>query len=320
MGMDQSPRNPLLGPTFKPAPMADTPLVLRDTSGKGQGLFATRPITRGERVLAEAPLITQRQPVSNATILAALTRLSDGDQRQYFALANAWVGVLPPPLGIFKTNALPCGDHDQSRGLAAETVAIFPLGSRFNSSCEPNVNNYWDEQHRQITFWAVRDIAEGEELCICYGAPLASRADRRARLESSFRFVCNCVACAREGAALKASDDRRVTISRLYDQIATCGSNPADGVRKVKEALRLLKTEHLIGSHGASFYYDAFQFCISVADVRNAKAWVTKAWEGYCVERGPESTDAVKMAMYMQNSGAHLAFDILPRKRLVGPD
>ncbi|TFK92493.1 SET domain-containing protein [Polyporus arcularius HHB13444] len=297
--------------------MADTPFVLRDISGKGKGLFATRPITRGERVLAEAPLITQRQPVSNATILLALARLSDTDQRRYFNLANASVGLLAPPLGMFKTNALPCGDHDQSRGLAVDTAAIFPLGSRFNSSCEPNVNNYWNESLNQITFWAVRDIAEGEELCICYGTPLAKRADRRARLESSFRFVCNCVACAREGAALKESDDRRVSISRLYDEIATCGSNPRS---RRAETLKLLEAENLLGSHGASFYYDAFQFCISVADVRNAKAWVTKAWEGYCVERGPQSSDAVKMAAYMQDPRAHPAFDLLPRKTLVGPD
>ncbi len=54
--------------------------------------------------------------------------------------------------------------------------------------------------------------------------------------------------------------------------------------------------------------------------MRNAKAWVTKAWEGYCVERGPQSSDAVKMAAYMQDPRAHPAFDLLSRKKLVGPD
>ena len=31
----------------------------------------------------------------------------------------------------------------------------------------------------------------------------------------------------------------------------------------MKMALKLLVAENLVGSHGASFYYDAFQFCIS---------------------------------------------------------
>lgn len=100
-----------------------------------------------------------------------------------------------------------------------------------------------------------------------------------------------------------------------------------------------------MGSHAASFYYDAFQFCVSesqyaypplpqcrcshlgplstlvgVSDVRNAKAWVTKAWEAYCVERGPESSDARKMLEYKANPRAHMACGLLSKKTLVGPD
>ena len=54
--------------------------------------------------------------------------------------------------------------------------------------------------------------------------------------------------------------------------------------------------------------------------MRNAKAWATKAWEGYCAERGTKSPDAVKMATYMQDPRAHLAFGLLPKRSLVGPD
>ncbi|KAI1794323.1 SET domain-containing protein [Ganoderma leucocontextum] len=300
--------------------MTDAPFTVQDVPGKGQGVVAMRPIARGELILAEAPLLTQSQPHSNATVLAALTSLSDPDQRQFFSLANAWRGTYPPPLGIFKTNGLPCGDHDTSRGQAAGSAAIFAIGSRFNSSCQPNVNNYWDENRRKITFWATSDIAAGEELSICYGDELAAREDRRRRLESAFRFVCGCVACSRDGAELKASDERRAAVARFYDEIGACGNNPTMGVRKVKAALRLLTEEGLLHHRGASFYYDAFQFCVSVADIKNAKAWVKKAWEAYCVSRGPESENAVKMAAYMEDVRKHPAFDLLPRKTLAGPE
>ena len=211
------------------------PFSVQDVPGKGKGIVATRAIAQGELVLAEAPLFKQIRSRSNATVLAALSAHSDADQRQYFSLANAWRGTVPPPLGIFQTNVLPCGDNDASRGAAADTGAIFLLGSRFNSSCQPNVNNYWDARTQKITFWATRAIAAGEELCICYGDELAPREDRRRRLESAFRFVCGCVACSREGAGLRASDERRVAIARLYEEVAECGNNPAVGVRKVRD-------------------------------------------------------------------------------------
>ena len=56
-----------------------------------------------------------------------------------------------------------------------------------------------------------------------------------------------------------------------------------------------------------------------VADVKHAKAWIKKAWEAFCMCRGPESGDALKMAAYMEDVRRHPAFDLLPRKTLAGP-
>lgn len=108
----------------------------------------------------------------------------------------------------------------------------------------------------------------------------------------------------------------------------------------MKEVIRLLAEEGLLDSRGASFYYDGFQFCAcksashlslrilltrmflcaAVSDTKNAKAWATKAWEGYCVVRGPDSTDAKNMKKYVQNPRAHRAFGLLSKKTLSGPE
>lgn len=207
--------------------------TLKDIPGKGRGLVAARALSRGELILAESPLLVQPPSYTNATILRALSALSDAQQRDYFNLANAHKGVHPPPLGVFKTNALPCGDHDITTGSAAGSGAVFVLGSRFNSSCDPNVNNYWNEGQGKITFWAVRDIAEGEELLISYGEHFAGRDSRRARLKMQFAFMCECTACSRAGEDLKTSDERRVTIGNLYNEIGQYGAVPAVGIRKV---------------------------------------------------------------------------------------
>ncbi|CDO71130.1 hypothetical protein BN946_scf184844.g134 [Trametes cinnabarina] len=300
----------------------DVSYSLQDVPGKGKGLVASRAISRGELILSEAPLIQQDRSYSNASILRALAPVSEQQQREYFSLANAHKGnrSIPPPLGIFKTNALPCGDHSVLEGSAATHAAVFVLGSRFNSSCEPNVNNYWDANLQKITFWATRDIAIGEELCISYGECLASREARRSRLKRLFGFDCTCVACSRTGEDLTKSDERRLEIARLYEEIGQCGGAPAAGVRMVKRALRLLEEEGLLGLSTAGLYYDAFQFCVSVADSKNAKAWASKAWDTYCAMRGPDSEAAKKMHKYLKDPRAHLAFGLYPRQKLSGPD
>ncbi|KAM5543459.1 hypothetical protein V8D89_002710 [Ganoderma adspersum] len=301
--------------------MSDSPFSVQDVPGKGKGVVATRAIAQGELILAEAPLFTQIRSRSNATVLAALSALSDADQRQYFSLANARRGRAPPPIGIFETNALPCGDNDPSRGAAADSAAIFLLGSRFNSSCQPNVSNYWDERMQKITFWATRASAVGEELCIGYSACLVVREERRRWLQAAFGFVCRCAACEREGAELRASDERRVAIARLYQEVDECrDNNPAVGVRKVKTALRLLGEEGLLPNGGLTLYHIAFQLCVSVADVKNAKAWLKKAWEAYYISTGRESEDTMELAAYMEDVRKHPAFDRLSRRTLTGPD
>ncbi|KAM5543458.1 hypothetical protein V8D89_002709 [Ganoderma adspersum] len=289
--------------------------IVQDVPGKGKGIVATRAIALGELVLAEAPLFTQIQSRSNATVVAALAALSHADQRRYFSLANARRGTaVPPPIGVFETNALPCGNNDARRGVAASSAAIFILGSRFNSSCQPNVSNYWDERMQKITFRATRAIAEGEELCISYLDVLAVRDERRRGLRAAFGFLCRCVACSREGAELRASDERRTAVARLYQEIGACENNPA-----VKAALRLLGEEGLLPHFGLTLYYAAFQFCVCVADVKNAKAWIKKTWEAYCISAGPESEDAVELAAYMEDVRQHPVFDQLPRRTLAGP-
>ncbi|TBU60116.1 SET domain-containing protein [Dichomitus squalens] len=299
--------------------MNDTPFSMQDIPGKGKGLIATRPIAQGELILAEKPLFFQSLRHSNATVLAALTSLSDADQRRYFSLANAWKGIHPPPIGIFITNALPCGENDAGKGVNAPKAGIFLDGSRFNSSCQPNVNNYWNEDLQKITFWATSDIASGEELCMCYGDTFKTREDRRRQLQSSFRFVCQCVACSKEGEALRASDERRAAIARLYDEIEASGNIPSLGVREVKMALRLLAEENLL-ERSVSFCIDAIQFCVSVSDIKNAKAWAKKALEVSILTTGPNSKEVKTMTALMEDVRQHRSFGLLPRAKLSGPE
>ena len=137
------------------------------------------------------------------------------------------------------TFSLPCGNNG-THGEIASKGGLFLQGSRFNSSCVPNVNNYWNERRQVIGFRALRNIAEGEELCISYTSEMKSRDSRKLMLRKNFGFECHCAACSLSGDELRASDHRRTTLDSLYDEIGKCGSQSAVGIRKVWRTLRNL--------------------------------------------------------------------------------
>lgn len=136
-------------------------------------------------------------------------------------------------MGIYHTNALPCGftGPDADAGERADKGGLFILGSRFNSSCRPNVNNHWDSDLQQIVFRSVRDIEKGEELCISYGNYLARRDLRREELKRNFGFDCMCEVCSLEGAELEESERRKEHICEIWDQLPN--PDPVVGIRQV---------------------------------------------------------------------------------------
>ena len=71
--------------------------------------------------------------------------------------------------------------------------------SRFNHSCQPNAQYFWNEDTNTRDVRALRDINQGEEITCSYSPDIAgsigSRKERRARLKEDFNFDCNCNAC-----------------------------------------------------------------------------------------------------------------------------
>jgi len=211
----------------------DPKFVIKSIPSKGMGVVATHPIAKGEVVLSEAPLFTQQHSRSVATIASSLSLKTADEKRRFLELTNCHQGRHLHIKGIFETNALPCGNNGNLAHESASKAGLFLQGSRFNSSRVPNVNNYWNERRQVIEFRALRDITEGEELCIMYKSEMESRASRRSQLREHFGFDCHCATCSLSGDELSASDHRRTTLDSLYDEIGKCGSQSAVGIRKV---------------------------------------------------------------------------------------
>jgi len=92
----------------------------------------------------------------------------------------------------FKCNNFVC--HDTQLFGIAESA--FPVGSLFNHSCSPNATLYY-HGNRQI-IRAMRDIQQGEEICITYTDVMNSRNHRKKILLEKYKFDCHCERCTDE--------------------------------------------------------------------------------------------------------------------------
>ena len=169
--------------------------------GKGFGAVATRNIDIGTLLIEETPLfsMTNRKPwfqPSESFVTDAMERtvnsLSTTEQAQFYELhgyipnTDDTKKLIPTALQIYSTNAYPQGP-DRS--------GIFPLISRLNSECIPNVHYNYDEQRQCATIHAISPIAKGSEIVNCYIGLFLSRTERRQYLQRNFGFVCTCPAC-----------------------------------------------------------------------------------------------------------------------------
>lgn len=243
-----------IGPPSAPAPAA---LDITNSNGitdsscfevvaipaKGHGCRATRKISRGERLIAEAPLLTQGP--GRPPLITAVEALSSDDRRLFYSLTQNPVrwGDKPTARGVFATNAHPCHEYDLLyRG-------IFPTIARFNHACDANAVYRWNETLNKLTVHAVRDIVVGCEICVCYSFDGMLREQRQAHLRELFGFICTCAKCSLKGAAVAESDAR---LARIGD-VNNC----------VRE---LIAFEEGVGAHQGSYLrrverLDAEEFC-----------------------------------------------------------
>lgn len=73
---------------------------------------------------------------------------------------------------------------------------VFLKMSRFNHSCRPNAEYFWNEETGFEDVRAIRSIEKGEEITFCYdGVKCKDRDERRTHMKNNFQFHCMCEAC-----------------------------------------------------------------------------------------------------------------------------
>ncbi|KAK2598310.1 hypothetical protein N8I77_011733 [Diaporthe amygdali] len=152
---------------------------------QGYGAFAATDIKEGTRILLEEPLLR----VNGLGKLRAEHALLDGEKRAiYDGLVGYHKHEACPVLQKWSANQF---------DLAAGCNGVFAIASNFNHACKSqrNTHYYWDYRREAMTFMAIKDIKQGDEVLISY-------CDYRHMLKAVYGFVCHCGGCDHQAADL----------------------------------------------------------------------------------------------------------------------
>ncbi|KAI1344374.1 SET domain-containing protein [Xylariaceae sp. FL0016] len=283
---------------------------IRHAGIKGFGIFASRRIPRGSRILAERALISINDTKNN--ILAAVAELRPADQKTLLGLSlnetrrsspmnllsAAWqcfpshMREIPRSrdiLNIFYNNNFALTDGPGTR-------AVFPSVARINHSCVPNSQGNFNANLGSFTVHATRDIALGEEVTISYlRHELGLRAARQGSLHEGYGFHCACELCSGSVQRRRDSNDRRRDTGARLKTFAEARHPSGDNktLRLQLELTRLVidvhEQEGLAGRELASLYTAAAGMAARLDDLRLAN---TLGARGLKLEKDAVGTDS----------------------------
>ena len=245
----------------------------------GQGCLASRPITRGTRILEEVPLFSfllsenNSDPGNIESLTQALGNLTLNDLN----LFNALGPVGANDLERFTTNAFDMSVEVNSKQTQS---GFFKHASQFNPSCFPNAFLTWNEHlgedpQGRLTIHAIRDIVYGEEILINYRIEDSQNSSTDGRkLQDALDIVCNCPACNNGAPAPAQSKKNRRWIRDIIQTLTTdteerlrtpsrisTQTQRYSQLRSLQKLLELLKIEGIVYPHQAIVYQWLAEWC-----------------------------------------------------------
>ena len=296
---------PVSAPASPPAPAqppASTPpspsfgIEIRQTAHRGMGVFASRDLAAGERLLAETALV---QCSADGAISDAVDGLSKASKAAFHALCSnpQLEGQARSAVhAIWLSNAYPTDDDPPA-------AAVFATASRFNHSCNPNAHQNWNAATRRMTVHALESIPRGEEITISYRAGTGEvRAERRAALLAECGFECCCPWCELKGEALAVSDRRQAAIAAFAARIQAVPV-PKECVRLVEERLRLMEQEGTMARTSWDTCAVAMTYLNATGEPERAKEWAARA--AACA-KAALGDDSEEYASYAASAGFNI--------------
>eukprot|EP00439_Symbiodinium_sp_Y106_P012334 s7719_g1.t2 len=251
--------------------------IVQSILGKGAGAVATRPLTAGELLAEEEPLL-QWSGEDQDQLQQLFDALPLDKQRAMMDLQDSFADQDSEKtlLGVACTNAFTFQNEEEERCLYLEI-------SRFNHSCRPNCEGSWDERLGMLQVYACEDIPSGDELCLFYTDVRKPRQLRQEKLQT-LGFTCACPVCR---GADPASDRRRERLWQLSEEIPSC-EDPEQALDLIRESFELSDEEGLnISCFREVTAYQAYTSCLSMGRKEEAGKWAQRAYEFSLKGHGP---------------------------------
>ncbi|KAJ7641084.1 hypothetical protein FB45DRAFT_1021860 [Roridomyces roridus] len=259
-----------------------SPVVVKEASGMGLGVFATRGIKAGELILSERPLLVVGHSLPTPVPLSwtrAQTAQCSLDQREK----------------ILAVAVDRMSDEDKAAYLCRGLCGVCKMISRFNHSCSPNVTAKWNMITFSFHVFAVRNIAADEELTLQYIPIELSTAERNEQLKP-YDFVCTCRSCKDpESDARRAELNRRCPPTIIIPAWLTRKSSLADShiLNECRQQMDILEREGM-ESVVRCFNVSAagFLVCLAMGDADRASAWAGRLARIRWVQEVPKDIDS----------------------------
>ena len=206
------------------------------TPNKGEAVFATEYIRPGTLILSEEPAF-YLSSIGNTMTQANINRLQqEANNVPFRALYCPPVDPARPKPDIvrqFEANNFQMSPMK----LRNCRQGIFIQAARFNHSCLPNAHFAWNLKLGRLTIHAIDHIKQDDEIVVKYRSEdsFTVAAERDIDLQRIYGFRCDCRACRAGFSYTMASDQRRIQMEDLEDNIIAPGSRAA----KLKEILKL---------------------------------------------------------------------------------
>ncbi|TID21701.1 hypothetical protein E6O75_ATG05096 [Venturia nashicola] len=251
---------------------------VRETEGKGLGIFAKEDIRRGTLVLSETPLFSfnSSDGTTDAALLSAFANLPSLETQAYLDL-HAYLPPDYPVVNISEEGRKVLGVYSAN----AWAGGVVDLGSRFNHSCVPNVHLSHDPRTQIYDFRLVRDVKAGEELTASYISLFLTRKERQDNLVR-WGFECACPACEKTTDGKKI-EEKRVKLRNVYHEMRTVQYNAATDVQllksyrfKYQQIAALMRSLGLVSSFLRKSYYEAALISAVLGEGKMALSWAEK--------------------------------------------
>ena len=226
------------------------PFTIRESPGKGRGLFATRKIKEGQIILDEYPLFIFQEGLKFSEFRTNhYPNIGEETKGKMLKLYCAYPGPCDEVNKIFRifcsNGSKICGDASVYSNTTE--LGIYNNIALLNHSCVPNASCSWvsgDFKRHQIR--AIMNIEKDDEILIGYENKFefvycyCSREVRQQYLLKIGGFLCSCSECSLEGEDLEDNERMRKVAEEKMDeimQLLDCGESISR--KSMKKVLKL---------------------------------------------------------------------------------